>query len=259
MKILAIETATDACSAALLIGNQQEDYESNDKISVEFELAARKHTQLILPQVEKLLASAELTLQDLDAIAFGQGPGAFTGLRIAAGVTQGLALAADLPVIPISTLAAMAQQSYQQLSYQQLSYQQHNVDHFLVALDARINEVYWGKYEITSEKPDRVSLVGNEQVILPQNIEPLHAQDKDVQWIGIGSGWHVYEDELRSIVNKDQLVEVYPTLSPSAEFIAQLATFEYKKGNVLAVEDAQPIYLRDKVAETTAEREAKQG
>lgn len=248
MKILAIETATDACSAALLISNPQEDFESNDKTSVEFELAPRKHTQLILPQVERLLASAELTLQDLDAIAFGQGPGAFTGLRIAAGVTQGLALAADLPVIPISTLAAMAQQSYQQ----------HKTDHVFVALDARINEVYWGKYEITSEKPGRVSLVGKEQVVLPQNIEPVDVHDKDVQWVGIGSGWSVYEDELRSIVSKDQLAEIYPTLSPSAEFIAQLATFEYKKGNVLPTEEAQPIYLRDKVADTIAERKVKQ-
>lgn len=248
MKILAIETATDACSAALLIGNPKDSSNELDDTAVEFELAPRKHTQLILPQVERLLASAELTLQDLDAIAFGQGPGAFTGLRIAAGVTQGLALAADLPVIPISTLAAMAQQCYQQ----------YKADQVLVALDARINEVYWGKYTITDEKEGRVSLVGNEQVILPNHIAPVSSHDKDAQWVGIGSGWNVYEDELRSIVSNKQLVEVYPTLSPSAEFVAQLAAFEYKKGNVLPTEEAQPIYLRDKVADTIAERKAKQ-
>ncbi|MEE9352449.1 MAG: tRNA (adenosine(37)-N6)-threonylcarbamoyltransferase complex dimerization subunit type 1 TsaB [Thiotrichaceae bacterium] len=227
MKILAIETATDACSAALLIDNE---------VAVEYELAPRKHTQLILPMIERLMAKAQLKTTELDAIAFGQGPGAFTGLRIAAGVTQGIALSADLPVIPISTLAAMAQQSHQQ----------YNANNILVALDARINEVYWGKYVIVE---GRASLSGNEQVILPEKIEPILNES----WIGVGSGWEAYRDELQSKAT-EHLKQIYPELTPSAEFIAQLASYEFQQGNVLPVEQAQPIYLRDKVADTIAER-----
>lgn len=230
MKILAIETATDACSAALLIDNES---------SVAYELAPRKHTQLILPMVEKLLANAELALADVDAIAFGQGPGAFTGLRIAAGVTQGLALAGDLPVIPVSTLAAMAQQSYQQ----------YQANHILVALDARINEVYWGQYQVVDGS---VKLSGNEHVILPEKLEPI----VEGQWMGVGSGWQAYSDILEQKV-KGHLQQVVADLTPSAEFIAQLASYEYKKEKVMTVEQAQPIYLRDKVADTIAERKLK--
>ena len=230
MKILAIETATDACSAALLQDNE---------IAVEYELAPRKHTQLILPMVEKLLANAQLSMGNLDAIAFGQGPGAFTGLRIAAGVTQGLALSADLPVIPISTLAAMAQQSHQQ----------HQADHILVALDARINEVYWGEYIAVD---GLVALSGKEQVILPEAIESI----TENQWIGVGSGWQAYPEALAEKA-EGHLEHIYVDLTPSAEFIARLAFSEYRQGNMLAAEDAQPIYLRNKVADTIAERNLK--
>jgi len=230
MKILAIETATDACSAALL---------QDDEVRVEYKLAPRKHTQLILPMVEKLLANAQLAITDMDAIAFGQGPGAFTGLRIAAGVTQGLALSADLPVIAISTLAAMAQQSHQQ--YQS--------DHILVALDARIHEVYWGEYIAID---GRVELSGNEQVVLPEKIKQL----TEGQWVGVGSGWEAYTDMLTQRTS-GHVEAIHADLTPSAEFIAQLASYEYEKGNLLPVEQAQPIYLRDKVADTIAERELK--
>ena len=248
MKILAIETATDACSAALLIGNKTS---VNSEVLVEFELAPRKHTQLILKQIESLMASAQLTPQTIDAIAFSQGPGAFTGLRIAAGVTQGLALALDIPIIPISTLAAMAQQGHQQ----------HQSNHILVALDARINEVYWGEYRINQ---GTANLVGKEQVILPENIQVTtsKALHEDIQWLGVGSGWGEYETELRDKLAKHptnlSLANIYPELHPSAEYIAQLAAVEYQQGNLLPVEQAQPIYLRDKVADTLTERKAKQ-
>ena len=189
--------------------------------------------------VETLLASAQLSMGNLDAIAFGQGPGAFTGLRIAAGVTQGLALSADLPVIPISTLAAMAQQSHQQ----------YQADHILVALDARINEVYWGEYIAVD---GLVALSGKEQVILPEAIKSI----TENQWIGVGSGWQAYPEALAEKA-AGHLEHIYADLTPSAEFVARLAASEYRQGNVLAVEDAQPIYLRNKVADTIAERNLK--
>lgn len=242
MKILAIETATDACSAALLIDNE---------VIVEFEQAPRQHTKLILPMIDKVLTTANTRLTELDAIAFGCGPGAFTGLRIAAGVTQGLALAADLPVIPISTLAALAQQTYQT----------HQHTHILTALDARINEVYWGCYVVENEQ---VVLQGKEQVVLPQavhvNASSLeHAQNK--QWVGVGSGWSVYADVLQQTLAcelADELAFIDADSVPSAEFIARLAVDEFNAGRYLAAEEAQPVYLRDKVADTIAERQRKQ-
>ena len=130
MKILAIETATEACSAALY---------NDGEIICRYELAPRKHTQLILPMMDAILEEAGVTRSSLDAIAFGRGPGAFTGLRIAVGIAQGLALAVDKPVIPISTLGAMAQQVLETTS---------NVINsaeaaFIPAIDARMGEVYW--------------------------------------------------------------------------------------------------------------------
>jgi len=231
MKILAIETATDACSAALLL---------NQDLAVEYQLAPRQHTQLILPMVEKLLAQAQLGLSELDAIAFGCGPGAFTGLRIAAGVTQGLALAADLPVIPVSTLAAMAQQAWQQ----------YQMPHILVALDARIGEVYWGQYLIEN---NRAALQGWEQVIKPDQLDKTPVQD----WLAVGSGWEVYADSLQQKV-QGKLMRVDSQITPSAEFVAQLAKQDYQQGKLLPAEQAQPVYLRNKVADTIKEREAKE-
>ncbi len=227
MKILAIETATEACSVALLI---------DDQITIEFEHAPRQHTQLILPMLDKVLAEAEIVLADVDAIAFGRGPGAFTGLRIAAGVTQGLALATELPVIGISTLAALAQQVYET----------HQDTHILTALDARINEVYWGQYIV---EQGRVVLDGEEKVILPHEISSIHSE----QWAGVGSGWAAYSDELHAVA-KGHLKSIYADIEPSAEYIAKLAVYKFAAGNLLSVEEAQPIYLRDKVAQTIAER-----
>ncbi len=232
MNILAIETATDACSAALL---------SHTAIASDYQVAPRQHTQLILPMVEQLLADAELTLRQLDAIAFGCGPGAFTGLRIAAGVTQGLALAADLPVIPVSTLAAMAQQAWKH-------YQARRI---LVALDARIDEVYWGCYEVVGE---RVCLQGDEQVIRPELLD-FKVEQEDV---AVGSGWEVYADILYKKITLDQMpIRIEAHIKPAAEFVVQLAAYDYQQGRVLSVEDAQPVYLRDKVADTIQERKQK--
>lgn len=240
MKILAIETATDACSAALLIDND---------CMVEFETTPRQHTKLILPMIDKLLAEANITLNDMDAIAFGRGPGAFTGLRIAAGVTQGLALAADLPVIPVSTLAALAQQAYEKQQQQQI----------MVALDARINEVYWGCY---IAQDGRVSLHTEEQVVLPQAItfDSTFMELTSNDWTAIGSGWSVYSDILQDKVTTAgmTLQHIDTESMPSAAFIARLAVDEYKAGRYVAAEEAQPVYLRDKVADTIVERRKKQ-
>ena len=227
MKILAIETATDACSAALLV---------DDQISVSFQLAPRKHTQLILTQIEQVLAEGETTTQQLDAVAFGCGPGAFTGLRIAAGVTQGIALAADIPAIAVSSLAAMAQQAYQK----------YQAEKMYVALDARMDQVYWGEYQIQS---GLAVLQGNEVVITPDDLPHLQVKE----FVGIGSGWQAYQQALELQV----LAETNPELQnihPSAEHIALLAAQKYQLGERLQPEEVQPVYLRNKVAQTLKER-----
>lgn len=228
MKILAIETASNACSAALLI---------NDEVQVKFELAPRQHTQLILPMVASLLADAGLALSAIDAIAFSRGPGAFTGLRIAAGITQGLAFSADLPVIPVSTLAAMAQAAYQQ-------YDESNI---VVALDARIAEVYWGKYTLDGNK--RMQCIDQELVCAPQDT-PLFTD----HCCAIGSGWQEYDDVL-SERHGAQLTKIDAELNPSAEFIALLAVDDYQHQRWLDASQAQPVYLRDNVAKTILERQ----
>jgi len=133
IKLLAFDTSTTACSAALLYDNH---------LITRFTIAPRQHTQLILPYLQELLAEAELTLAQLDAIAFGRGPGSFTGVRIAASIAQSIAFAIDLPVIPVSTLQVLAQGAYREL----------NVDKFYAVLDAQMNEVYWGVYGLDKDK-----------------------------------------------------------------------------------------------------------
>lgn len=129
MRVLAIETATEACSAALYISGE---------IRLRYQVEPRRHSELILPMMDALLAEAEIALSALDALAFGCGPGSFTGVRIATGVVQGAAFGADLPVVPVSTLAALAQRRYREQGEK----------HLLPAYDARMDELYWGCYRI---------------------------------------------------------------------------------------------------------------
>ncbi len=131
MKLLAIDTAGEACSAALYI---------EGAVQERFELASRRQSELILPMMEELLAEAELGLTQLDCLAFGCGPGAFTGLRIATGVIQAAAFASDLPVAPVSTLAGLAQGQFRQKGHR----------HLLPCFDARMQEVYWGAYRVAT-------------------------------------------------------------------------------------------------------------
>jgi len=229
MKILAIETATDACSAALYLDGQ---------IHSVFTLAPRQHTQLILAQIEAVLALAEIKLTDIDALAFGCGPGAFTGLRIAAGVTQGLALAADLPAIAISSLAAMAQRAYEKYQCEKM----------YVGLDARMQQVYWGEYHIQA---GYCVLQGKEQLISPQDFRLANPHAYD--FVGIGSAWQVYGQTLQGHIQAETNVH-YQALYPSAEYVASLAAEQYNKKEYLYAGEIQPVYLRNKVAQTLIER-----
>ena len=225
MKLLALDTSTEACSAALFIDGE---------IRQRFEITPKAHTKLLLPMIESLLAEAELELTQLDALAFGCGPGSFTGLRIATGVVQGLAFGADLPIVPISTLAALAQDFSHDLSF--------------VAMDARIGEIFWGVYQKNTD--GFVELVGKEAV-LP--VEQIEFPEKNA--LGIGSGWRVYETEL---VEKTRgwISKIEHDVLPQSRIIAELGVHGFKQGRAVAAEFAQPVYLRDKVAQTERERAA---
>ena len=228
MPLLALDTSSDACSASVL---------TETGCFTEFALTPRAHTQLILPMLESVLKQAQLNLADMDAIAFGRGPGAFTGIRIATGITQGLALAVNKPVLPISTLAALAQQAFRQLNAKQI----------LVALDARMGEVYWGMYQV---EQGRLVLQGEEQVLAPEAVKLPTISN----WIAVGSAWAAYPvlaERAASVVT-----HLYPDFLPSAEFIAELAYFDFLDGKALPAEQAQPIYLRNKIAQTIQERMA---
>jgi len=206
MKILALETATEACSAALNIDGE---------IRERFEIAPRGHSALILPMLESLLAEADISLQQVDALAFGRGPGAFTGVRIGVGVAQGVAFGADLPVLPISTLAALAH-------------------------DARMDEVYWGRYQ--RGESGLMRLQGEECVAAPAATPAVNGED----WLGAGSGWGVYGDSLCARYAGQVSVQA-PEALPRAAAVSQLGAAAFAAGEAVSAEQALPVYLRDKV------------
>ncbi|MCK4674869.1 MAG: tRNA (adenosine(37)-N6)-threonylcarbamoyltransferase complex dimerization subunit type 1 TsaB [Gammaproteobacteria bacterium] len=226
MRILALDTATEACSAALIIDGQ---------ITSEYQLAPREHSRLILKMIDDLLLQANLPVAQLDAIAFGRGPGSFMGLRIAAGVVQGIAFAHDLPVIPVSCLKGIAQRAYEQTGCKQV----------LTAIDARMDEVYWASYRLQGEQ---WQLDGQECVISPDKIQLSEMLDKtDEAWVGAGTGWQSYKDRLLRTAN-GQLQTILPDCLPSAEVIVKLAVDEFKAGNTVTAAEAIPVYLRNDVA-----------
>jgi len=226
MKILAIDTATEACSAALMIDGE---------ILSHYQVAPREHSRLILKMIDDLLLQANNSISDVDAIAFGRGPGSFMGLRIAAGVVQGLAFAHDIPVIPVSSLKAIAQRVYSET-------QNKNV---LVAIDARMDEVYWAAYYFENQK---WLLNGEEQVISPDKVVlPVTAGRSEKQWAAAGTGWASYQDRLLPLAS-DQLTVMLPECLPSAEAIALLAIDDLQAGRVVSAAQAIPVYLRNDVA-----------
>ena len=219
MKLLAIDTATEACSAALHI---------DGVTTLKYEVVPRKHAELILTMVDELLSESSLSLRQLDALAFGRGPGAFTGVRIATGVIQGLSMSSDCPVVPVSTLAALAQGAISESKQ------------IACAIDARMSEVYWGLYQANED--NIMQLVDEETVCLP---DAVHIPASD-GWLGVGSGWETYANELQTRL-AGSLSGFRLGDYPSAEAICTLAVYAYKGGEFVDAAEAQPVYLRDKV------------
>ena len=223
MKLLAIETSTEACSVAVYADGQ---------VFARHELAPRRHTQLVLPWADELLAEAGLAKSQLDAIAVGRGPGAFTGVRLAIALVQGLALALDRPVLPVSTLAVLAMQG--------------QGDKRLAAIDARMGEIYLGAF--TRDADGLVSAAGPEILCAPSE-----APIPDVPMPGVGSGFAAGDGALVARLG-DRLSGFDAGALPQAKDLARLAVRAWQHGEAIAADALEPAYLRDKVALTLAEQ-----
>ncbi len=223
MKILALDTSTEYCSAALW---RDGDVDARDA------LAGQRHSELLLPMVDELLVRHGLQVKDLDGIAYGQGPGSFTGLRIACGVTQGLALGAALPVVGISTLLALAHAA--------------RVERALCCLDARMGEIYHAAYACTA---GRWTEVRAPVLCAPEEAPLLPAG----AWTGCGSGFAAHEAALKRRYG-GELSAIMPGLFPHARDIVQLAVREFEQGRAVPPDQAAPVYIRDKVALRSDER-----
>jgi len=225
MNLLAIETATETCSVALTV---------NGEILERYQHAPRQHAELLLPWVEQLLAQAGISFAALDGVAFSRGPGSFTSLRIGIGIVQGLAWASDLPVIPVSSLAATAQTAAND-----------GIRSALVALDARMNEVFTGTFEVNSN--GIMIPVNAEQVCPPENV--LVPAQPGTCGIGIGFERYSVLDALA-----EHLLEIRPDVWPKASSVLQLAQGWLNQNEPLSAEHAQPVYLRDNVAKKEKDR-----
>ena len=219
MKLLAIDSATEACSAALL---------HDGELIERYELLGRGHAERLLPMVDELLAEAGLDLAALDAIAFGRGPGGFTGLRIAAGITQGLAAGAQVPVLPVSDLAAIAAAGARQSGASRL----------LVCVDARMGQVYWAAFDCSAAQPQALT---PEAVTNPEDVMP----PAGVPWFGAGRGFAAYPVLAARLGS--QLDGTAPDLLPRASDILRIAAVDFAAGRGLPAAQAQPVYLRNEV------------
>jgi len=220
MNLLGIETATDLCSVALMAGGRIVERETDEP---------RSHADRVLTMVRDCIEETGLQLSDLDVLVFGRGPGSFTGIRIATGVIQGLALGAGLPVVPVSSLAGHAAAARRRLGASQVA----------VAVDARMGECYWGCFEVSAAGEAR--LLGEERIAAPDEIEAPPGEG----WVGIGSGWAAYP-ELGAALPLVRVAE--QSILPSARDLLPSAVAALERGEAVPAEQALPVYLRDKVA-----------
>lgn len=219
MNILALDTAGQGCSVALRAG---------ERLFERFEAEPRRHAATLLPMAEECLAEAGMTLGELDAVAFGRGPGSFTGLRIATGVAQGIAFAAELPVVPVSNLAAGAAAALRLRGWRNV----------VVALDARMGEIYAGTFRIGATLLPEAQ--DAEALLLP---ESLSAPAGD-GWYGAGSAFAAWPD----LAARLGLNETDATIAPLARDLLDLAAAALARGEAVAAADALPVYLRERVA-----------
>jgi tRNA threonylcarbamoyladenosine biosynthesis protein TsaB len=230
MHLLALDTSTEACSAALGVCLPGEP----ERVLTRAAEAPRGHAELILPMVESLLEEAGLRLSALGAIAFARGPGSFTGLRLAAAVTQGLAFGAGLPVLAVSTLRASALQALQRAP---------SATHVLVCNDARMSEVYVAAFARGAN--GLPELMGHEAVCPPSSVALPAVSGV---WVGAGHGFRAYPQLVELQHAGGGFTEIFAEVLPQAREVLPLARAEWAAGRLLKPVEAQPVYLRDDVA-----------
>ena len=245
-KWLAIETSTDMLSLA--IASTQGD---KSKVWAHTSQGGAKSSQLVLPEIVRLMEEAQMRFADLTAVVFGKGPGSFTGLRTACSVAQGLAFGAGVPVLPIDTLLAVAEdarhqnvQQKQQQTQQQLDQHSKQPQRFFVAMDARMDQVYTAAYEWRSEW----QCVQAPSVNSPENIS-VPTEWKDLAFITVGNAWDVFAARWPAELSGQHMFAM-----PTAQALLRLSPVAFGQGLAVLPEDALPLYIRDKVAQTTQER-----
>lgn len=227
--ILAIETSSELASCALLSGDT-----GGDTIIARESGGVRTHSQTLLPMVQELLAESGIRLDQVDAIAFGAGPGSFTGVRTACGVAQGLAFGLDLPVLPLITLEAMAEACRARTGATEV----------LAVLDARMSEVYWAQYRFDGAWTAVVEPV----LSTPEAVQPLAAEGL----AACGNGFAVYPE---AFAGKAFAAQADSSIVPHARALARIGAAAFAAGQGLPAAQAQPLYLRNKIAFTSAERQ----
>ena len=219
MKLLALDSATEACSAALF---------QDGEVSERYEVIGRGHAGRLLPMVDELLKEAGLSMADLDAIAFGRGPGGFTGLRIAAGIAQGLAAASRRRVLPVSNLAAVAAAAKRSAGAERV----------LACMDARMGQVYWAAFDCSGRLPVAVT---EERLSDPEGVSP----PGEAAWFGAGHGFANYPGLAERLASR--LCGTDPAILPRAGEIARIAAVELAEGRAVDAAQALPVYLRNDV------------
>jgi len=222
VNFLAIDASTEACSVALSINNE---------IISDFDICPQSHSVVLLPMIDRLLKQAGCKLAQLDGLIFGQGPGSFTGVRIGIGVAQGLAFSAELPVVGVSTLQAMAQQAYIK----------ENKSAVISAIDARMSEVYAGFYQLNQ---DKIMTAVVDETVLPPAQLAAYLVGHTTSAYGVGSGWDAYQAQLQDLKTNQGTPAI---LYPDAEAMLVIGKVGFSDKSVSA-EHAQPVYVRDTVS-----------
>lgn len=218
VKILAFDTSTIACTVGLLDG---------DRIKVLHELAPKQQTKLILPMINELLNHNHLSFNDLDAVAYGVGPGSFTGIRIASCVAQAIGYVTELPLIPISSMATLAQAAFLESGWKNL----------LVSVDAREGHIYWAHYSMN--QADQMTLIGKEEISLPEHLALSIADE----WYSVGDAWQHYHDILIDKFN-NKPKQINALQLPTAQALLMLARTKFSRREWVSSGDVVPIYLR---------------
>lgn len=224
MNYLAIDASTEACSVALIV---------NGKVYSRYDLCPQSHSLQLLPMVDELLKEANVTLVELNGLIFGQGPGSFTGVRIGVGVAQGLAFSADLPVVGVSSLQAMAQSAFTEFDQKEV----------IAVIDARMSEAYTGYFVLDDKNIMREQC--EEAVLAPGKIAAHFSHLVSDTKYGVGSAWDAYPEQLSSLKSNDGSPNI---LFPNALAMLTIGAAKFKEGLGVSAEEAQPVYVRDTVS-----------